>query len=500
MPIPKQSSLTAGKRRQLHYSLWLGCTALIVASFAHPPMQASAQTAAQQLLPSRTQSRSSILSAASPSSVAEQQTATSGDVLTPAPITTASIARQEPEPAFGAIQQVPEGFVQNDNSPALPVDGEEFETRAADSTLSDGIALGSMILRPTLSQSISSQSEKQGSERQHRSYLTTSVRGTLDSDWSRHALRVSGEGRFEHNITGDSLQEQPQSNIEADLRLDLGYNVEAHILGGYRSEKEDVNSPNALGGIQSQGTEHRFNIGGTVAREFGSLRTLAAVDFARTIYDDAKAFDGSAISLNDRDRNEATMRARLGYELSPALIPFLEISGATTRYDNKFDAAGFERSSQTLGAKVGTEINRGEKLSGELSVGYLTRRYDDARLASVDAVSFDALANWSPRRGTDVNFALRTTLDDYADGSESGWANYQFRTGLTHQIRRDLIGRLNAQAEYRDAQDVTEYLTGVGLTYSINRYVDVTADASYKFTPRYDSSDIIVGAGISLKR
>lgn len=494
------SNLTDGQKRQTRSGRWLCYTAIGAALFAYPPNDVFAQSTTKQLMPSRSHSRQSILNAASPSSVAEHPLDENGERLSPEALAATRVLPARSEPPADEIQQVPEGFVQAENGPALSLDSEEFSARTAEQDQAPGIRIGTMILRPTISQGINSQSERQDGIREHRTYLTTSARGTLDSDWSRHALRITADGKLEHNLGGSDLSKQPQANIDADLRLDLGGDIEAHVLGGYRLEKEDVNSPNAIGGVQSQGTEHRVNFGGSVQKEFGTLRALAALDVSRTSYDDAKDFSGNAISLKERDRNEAMLRARLGYELSPALIPFLEVNGGVTRYDQKFDTAGYQRSSRTLGAKLGAEVNRGEKLSGELAVGYLTRSYDDGRLDSLGAVSIDALANWSPQRGTDVTLALRTTLDDFSNSSDSGWANYQFRAGLTHQIRSDLIGRLTAQAEYRNAQNVTEYLTGAGLTYSLNRYVDLTADLSYKVTPRYNSDDLIIGAGISLKR
>jgi hypothetical protein len=481
----------AKSKRQTLIAMWLCGTAL----WAGMSTPAIAQEATQQLLQSRTQSRQSILSAASPTSVLEAPVAADPTVTA-----TTAPAPASATPVDENAQLLPEGFVQAENSFALPIDVDEMDARLGDDSQTPGIRLGTFVLRPTLSQTINSQHEKQGETTSSRSYLTTSVRGSLESDWSRHALRINGEGRFERNISGTSLEEKPQANIDADLRLDLGGDIEAHVLGGYRSEKEDVTSPNAIDGIASQGTEHRYNLGASIAREFGSIRSTTAVDFARTQYDDAKDFSGASISLSERDRNEAQLRSRLGLELSPALIPFLEVTAATTRYDQKNDSLGYQRSSRTIGAKLGTEFDRGEKLSGEVAVGYLTRSYDDARLSSVSAVSLDAIANWSPQRGTVVNLGLRTSLDDFANGGESGWANYQFRTGLTHQIRSNVIGRLTAQIEHRDTQDVTEYLVGAGVTWGLNRYVDLTADVSYKETPRYDTSDVVIGAGISLKR
>lgn len=448
------------------------------------------------------------LSLSTPSFAQERQTGSTTPLLQAVgsaqgnPVATAQPAAADaiieaPPEDFGPAQA--EGFAQSENTPVAPLENGGSNDAISDDS-APGIRLGTLTLRPTVYQGIQSQRRKDQVSSDSRTYLSTSVRGTLESDWSRHALRVSGEGQLERNIAGDTIAEKPRAMIDADLRLDLGNNIEAHILAGYDFKSEDVTSPNALSGVQSQGREHRFNLGTTVEKQFGPLRTLGGVSLERTVYSDAIDTSGAAISLEDRDRSTGTVRARVGYELSPALIPFLELSAGTTRYDQKVDQSGYERSSETLAAKVGIEFDRGEKLSGEFALGYMRRDFADRRFRTLDAFSVDATANWSPQRGTDVHVTLRTTFDDFASGDKGGWTSYKLETGLTHQLRRDLVARLTSQIEYRDADNVTDYTNSIGLTYTVNRYVDFTADASYRFTPRYQSDDIIVSAGIRLKR
>ncbi len=72
------------------------------------------------------------------------------------------------------------------------------------------------------------------------------------------------------------------------------------------------------------------------------------------------------------------MRGRVGYELSPALIPFIEANIGRTVYDETQDSAGYERSGHSYGAKVGVEVDLGEKLKGEVGVGYEMADFEDS--------------------------------------------------------------------------------------------------------------------------
>lgn len=396
-------------------------------------------------------------------------------------------------------------YTEAENPYEPTVDGGENPPPTGEPGLTPGIRLGTFVLRPSLSQTINTEKQSNTGGPSRRHYLTTGIRGTLTSDWSRHALTVTGDGAWEKNF-GSKDGEEPRARIDADLRLDLGRDTTANLKAGYEFDREDTTDPNALTGASVQGGEHQFTAGASIERDFGKLRGLSALDLSRTVYTDAKGLNGAAISLSDRDRNAANLRSRVGYELSPALIPFLELNAGATKYDRDRDNSGFARSSNSYGAKIGAEVDLGEKTRGEAAIGYLRKQYDDERLASIGALTLDGDLNWSPQRGTNVNLGLRTTIEDFAGGPQGGWISYQLNTGLTHELRNNLVARLTGQIVRRtfpsssDMENVMEYTAGAGLTWGINRYLDLTADVSYQWTPVYDSSELRVGAGLALKR
>lgn len=404
-----------------------------------------------------------------------------------------------PEDLDGAA----EAAVSSENGAEPTVDGGE-NARNDDGT-APGIRLGTLTLRPSISQTLNHENKTFSTGSTSRTYMTTAIRGTLTSDWSRHALTITGEGAYQRNLGGSSAGEEPTANIGADLRLDLGDGTQANLKAGYAFSREDTNDPNAISNASVQGGEHVFSAGASVERNVGILKALAALDLSRTVYTDAKGVNGQSISLADRDRYGAGIRGRLGYELSPALVPFLEVTAGLTNYDQTRDNTGYERSSQTYGAKVGAQVDLGEKLRGEAAIGYLRKGYDDDRLAAINALAVDGNIVWSPQRGTDVNLGLRTTIEDFAGGARGGWISRQLTTGLTHQLRSDLVARLTAGLERRSyltssIRDETEYTVGAGLTWNINRYLDLTTDISYETTPVTDNSQWRIGAGLTLRR
>lgn len=395
-------------------------------------------------------------------------------------------------------------YADADNPYEPTVDGGENPRIATEPGQTPGIRIGTFLLRPSISQTINTEKQTNTGGPSRRNYLTTGIRGTLTSDWSRHALTVTGDSAWEKNF-GSKNGEEPRARVEADLRLDLGEETRANLKAGYEFSREGTTDPNALTGASVQGGEHRFTTGASIQRDFGKLRGLAALDLSRTVYTDAKGVNGQPISLSDRDQNGANLRGRIGYELSPALIPFLELNAGTTKYDKRLDNTGYARSSNSYGAKIGAEVDLGEKTRGEAAIGYLRKQYDDDRIASIGALTLDGELNWSPQRGTNVNLGLRTMIEDFAGGPQGGWVSYRLDAGLTHELRSNLVARLTGQIVHRtfpssDIENAVEYTAGAGLTWGLNRYLDLTADVSYQWTPVYDSNELRVGAGLVLKR
>lgn len=405
-----------------------------------------------------------------------------------------------------ATTDVDQPYEQDLNQPldpgTAPLDQEQGGERPAGADEAPGVRLGTFVLRPSVNQSINTEITKDQGRKDTRNYLATGIRGTLTSDWSRHALTVTGEGVFERNISGSQNDTDPHARLEADLRLDLSDETTGHIIGRYDFQREDVADPNAIGDASEQAGVHEFGGEASIERSLGRVRGLAAIGATREIYTDAKLSDGAVFSMKDRNRTGIDGRLRLGYELSPAIIPFAEVALGHTVYDQRRDNAGYERSSDSYAGRAGVAFDFGEKLSGEVAGGYERVAYEDARLKSIDAFTMDGNVAWSPRRGTDVNLGLRTLIQDSTNAGQSGWAEYQLSSAVAHQMRDHLVARLTGSATFRDFQgdggnNVT-WITGAGLTWSLNRYLELTGDVEYERTTGGGSDQDILRAGVGL--
>jgi hypothetical protein len=370
-----------------------------------------------------------------------------------------------------------------------------------------GVPFGSFTLKPTLGQTYNFESNKTGSSKENRSYLETGLKGTLTSDWSRHQLTVTGEGTWQRNVSG-SGETEPTADIEAALRLDLSEQTTATLKAGYHFEREDSTDPNAISNASVQSGIDQYTLGAGIERDFGILRGSAKIDFDRYVYGDAELDNGGTLSLKDRNRNAGAVTVRVGYELSPALIPFIEASAGKSIYDLRKDTLGFERSYDSYGARAGIEADLGEKLNGEIALGYQTYRFDDNRLDDLKGFTVDGTINWSPQRGTNIAYGISTGLEPSTTAGESGAMVYTLSSRATHELRTALVARLSNSLTLRNfpsgsSDDEKVWATGAGLTWDLNRYLALTGDVSYEHTTR-DSGPATniarVGVGLTLRR
>ena len=391
----------------------------------------------------------------------------------------------------------------------VPIDGLAKLPPPEPLDLGPGIRLGSFVFRPELRQGVGAESQTYADgTHSSRIYSETQIRGTLASDWSRHALTVIGSGTYQANIAGTGAT-QPTAEIDADLRLDLAERTTADLTASYNFYRELATDPNAVAGAASQATVNVFTGGAALSRDLGRLRGSLAAKAIRTTYGDVLLTDGSTLSQSDRDTLAGDFAARLGYQISGALTPFVEARYRGTSYDHGTDMAGYLRSSNTYTAEAGLAADLGEKLSGEIAAGYVLRNYADSRLPDVDGLALDGTGHWSPRRGTDIALNVATQIEDSTTAGVSGPIAYSIGTAMVRQVRDDIVARLALQYLYRDYQqndlvpDQQVYTVSTGLSWYLNRYLSLDGNVAFARTLEKGSHDqdvATVDIGLTARR
>ncbi|GHC64209.1 outer membrane beta-barrel protein [Limoniibacter endophyticus] len=365
-----------------------------------------------------------------------------------------------------------------------------------------GIRAGKFIFYPSMETGIEASTNpyrNAGGESGSRSISTLRLRA--QSDWGEHEARAEGFATFEKDLSR-GRDDILRGGFDASLRYDFidGYALNAGV--NWRAERETGSS--AAGPADIANDPLRHDITGTlgVSREVGHLRLETEGKVFRQIYGDAELGDGTVRSQKERNSTLATARIRVGYEISPALVPFVEGEFGKRYYDEQ-GGDDMDRDADRYALRGGIAVDLGEKTKGEIALGWLTERPEDDRLSDVSGFSVDGRLDWSPMRGTLVGLTGSTTVESTTAFGESGSLLYALRLNIEREVRHNITAGLTLGADWRDyiTQDAGEQklLAELSATWWFNRQLGLTSRLSHeRFTSDlpgrdYDSNSIFVG-------
>ena len=366
-----------------------------------------------------------------------------------------------------------------------------------------GLRLGTFVATVRLDQGIGWTSNAFAApDGRNSTYSETGLRLDAVSDWSRHSASIRADGTFRRSVSGERISEV-EGGVDGELRLDLGHQLSAFAGLGYRVTPESASAPSAVEGAVSRPLRHSFTGRAGIARDVGRFRASVRGDVIRSIYDDAELPDGTTVSRGDRDSTLATATLRLGYEVSPALRPFIEGEAGRRFHDNRIDSAGYERSADRYSLRAGVELDLREKLSGEIAAGWLTERPDDDRLRSISGFAAAGRLAWSPVRGTTVELSASTEVEGATSPGDAGSLLYAGSLAVSRDLRADLTGRALIGIDWRDyasssGRDLI-YRGEASLTWWMNRYAGVTGRARHELQRSnldgrdYDATSLYLG-------
>ncbi|MCB8839571.1 outer membrane beta-barrel protein [Aurantimonas sp. VKM B-3413] len=342
-----------------------------------------------------------------------------------------------------------------------------------------GMRAGSFILYPQLIQTLGISSNLEAKAHGKSGVFSeTTVSARLISDWSLHQAEINSSLSYRRNFAG-TVKEDPSAAIDGRLRLDLSHDTVATLRGAIDYQREDADDIDD--GLSSTTRADVFS--GSASAQL--THTFEPLILSGTITAARKSYSGLPGQRASDDYTTLTTALRTGYDLSPALKPFVEASIGRRLFDEDYRLpdGSLDRDSWIPALRTGVELSLTEKLTGEIAVGYAWNRPDDARSARAAAPTIDASLVWSAQRGTDVTLSAKTTFEPETSG-QSTTTTYVGALGLRHALtaRTDLTAAF--RAEYKDsslASNDETLLTGeAGFTYWINRTMAVTGLYSHQ--------------------
>ncbi len=163
------------------------------------------------------------------------------------------------------------------------------------------------------------------------------------SDWDRHALVADLRGSYtgyggtlpllDDNAVSPAPPDvdQPSFTGHVDGRIDVTNYTRLTAEARLNVATDNPGSPNIQAGLARYPLFAVF--GGTLGidQSFNRLDVAAGATFDRTAYQNSTLTDGTTSSNDDRNFNQTGGVARVSYELSPMMKPFVEVEGDNPR-------------------------------------------------------------------------------------------------------------------------------------------------------------------------
>ncbi|MEE4235926.1 MAG: outer membrane beta-barrel protein [Anderseniella sp.] len=370
-----------------------------------------------------------------------------------------------------------------------PAEDEQLVRRAAagaDPYAPLGIRRGAFILFPELEVGSVYSSNVTSSATNARDDfgLRLAPRIALRSDWERHALAFEGQGELvfwdefnEQNVNNGSVAASGRLDIRSTTTLDLSAG-----LGWSQATATDFEVPNTAIGPRN---DTAYNMLARLTHVMGRIvtQTTAAATWFKFGDLDLGAL-GEELN-DDRDYVAPAVGLRVGYQMSEAVQPFVEVTYSPRLHDQNVDRNGLRRDSQGVVIRSGITFNDGSIWSGEVAARYEFRDYEDATLRSQSALGMDANVSWAPTALTTVQFTAASQIEESSDPLVSGATNWTAGVLVSHQMLDNVALEAGASMGYTDYDDISSE-TGFGATlgaaYAIHRDVELTAGYEFSLT------------------
>jgi hypothetical protein len=306
-----------------------------------------------------------------------------------------------------------------------------------------GISVGDLRLTPYVEQDVGFSTNP--------NYISGPVRGSwfestnvglgLQSNWSSSELHGTLHGGYTNYF------EVPAANTPAadgkidgrfDVTRDLSIDTEGRFLLGTLTPGSAVLPSGVVLATNQRPLWETY--GGTLGatQKFGDLSFGLHGLVDRVSYQNTTFGDGLINNLASDNYTDWALNGRIAYQISPIITPFVESVVDTRRYDDAVDSSGFARSSDGVLARVGATLAPTDKVSGEVSIGYGERHYQDQRLPILAAPLFDASLTWSASALTKLTFKAASSLSETTVPDASGAISRLYSIEIDHALRRYL--------------------------------------------------------------
>ncbi len=342
-----------------------------------------------------------------------------------------------------------------------------------------GVTVGSFLVKPAVEIQAgydTNPTRRNGGQGSPVAIVATEV--AVRSQWERHQLNADFRGAYTEDSNVRSLS-HPTFEARAQGRYDV---TEGTAITG---EARFVNDALALPGALKLPRATTFGGSAGVLQKIGPAEIAFKGSADRVMFNDALILANVPLRTQDRNYTQPGAQVRVTYVLTPNISPFVDMSFDRRNHDLQVDFNGQRRDSSGITARGGAVVNMGS-LTGEASVGYLSRRMDSPLMPNINGVIADATLAWAATDATTFVLVARSQASETPAMNVSGILSRDVILQMDHQFEPWLIGTLRGgygQDQFVGIGRVDQRMfVAAGGTYKMNRNVQLKSEVRTEWT------------------
>jgi hypothetical protein len=300
---------------------------------------------------------------------------------------------------------------------------------------------------------------------------------TIESDWIRHAFRLSGSA--ERILYADESAYDPTAaDAKASLRLDLKGGTALELEADYDLSEAGAGADEVPQSAVGLRRDQAFGGSARLTHDVGRIALEAKAAALAFLYSDVALGDGGTENNSDRNYVEPELSVKTGYGLKPGLEPYVKLEYAPRFHENQVDRNGERRDSHGGAVYLGTAIDDRPLWSGDLALRYELRFYDEPDLDPASAIGLEGNLIWRLSTTTTVALTASSGLSETSTEGESAIPTEGVSLGVTQLFKDDVAASALGGVD-RSGGDLT-WSANLGLTWALGR--DAALVAGYEFT------------------
>lgn len=346
-----------------------------------------------------------------------------------------------------------------------------------------GIEIGSFLVFPSVNLSTVYTSNVAKASKDGESDIGLRLRPAWrwESDWPRHSWtgQASGEWTwYEDRADFDSRQ----ADVSSQYRLDIRRFTFMEFESSYNLDQTGIEDSEVPDTAIGNRTEHVLAASAALVHDFGPFEAKLRAGASWEIYEDVKLAGGGVEDNGDRNLVEPVLSLRGVYREPPVFKPFAELAYRPRIHQETLDRNGLRRDSQSWAARAGLVVDNAPFLTGETSLVYQVRDYEDDALETNDVLGFESRLTWSPTGLTSIVYTASTNLSETVSATSSGRRTWTLGAQLRHALRENVDLLAGTTTEFERADGGTDFTldANLGLEWALN--------PSWLLTASYDGT------------